>query len=284
MAAKEQVNYVEELSDLYDSLFEFNNKPEFWRAALGAAPRYFVHTICDGQHYFGMSKFCVLKDVTIEEYISTYRYLTDGNNSQLIIKNRFNKKWIPRDNIDSKIRKAFDSWILDFFPNYSIHNANFISLPGRAQKASAKKSVSPDELDAILDLKKRVGNVGELIAYDYELDRLKSQGIKNPSKYVKHVAATNTASGFDISSITRKGERFIEVKSCLSKNDVFYLTENEVSTLEKLGEKAFIYCVSISDLDSGEGSVYRVIDNPIEQLLQRNCLKPVMFQVDLKCL
>ncbi|ALM47422.1 hypothetical protein AMR72_00035 [Flavobacterium psychrophilum] len=273
--------YVEKLDELYDSLFEFNEKPEFWRAALGSAPRYFVHTKFNGSHYFGMSKFCVLKKVTIEEYISNYRYITDGNNSQLIIKNRFNRKWIPRSGINSDIRKAFDKWILEFFPNYSIDNANFISLPEKSVISISKKIVTPEELENILDLKRKIGNIGENIAYNYEIERLKENGIKNASKYIKHVALTNTASGFDISSITRKEERFIEVKSCVSKTDQFFLTENEVLTLERLADKAYIYCVVIPDLDPLQGYVYKVIENPIKLFMEKNLLEPVMYKVKL---
>jgi hypothetical protein len=273
--------YVEKLDELYDSLFEFNEKPEFWRAALGAAPRYFVHTQSGGRHYFGMSKFCVLKDISIEEYISNYRYITDGNNSQLIIKNRFERSWIPRENIDNKIRVAFDNWILEFFPNYSINNANFISLPERRKIPKQKKIVSPEELEEILDLKSRIGRIGETIAFKYEIERLATEGFKNSSKYVKHVAASNTTSGFDISSITRKEERFIEVKSSLSQTKEFYISENEVLTLERLGSKAFIYFVVVDNIENMTGTVYKIIKDPINIFRNKNLLQPIMYKVKL---
>jgi len=274
--------YVNEPQDLYNSVMEFNEKPEFWKAATGNAPRYFLHVEEKGKHYFGLSKFCVLKNITVEEYISTYRYQTDGNNARLIIQNRFKKDWIPRAKINRNVKIAFDNWISDFFPNYNLNNANFISVNFKFSKIKKNKKITPEKLREILELQIQIGQVGEEIAYEFELDRLLKSGVKNSKKYVNHVSKDNAALGFDISSIlSLEKTRFIEVKSTISNINQFYLSENEVITLELLAETAFLYFVKITDLKNKIGFVEKIIQNPISKLRRENRLEAVAYRVKL---
>jgi hypothetical protein len=274
--------YVREPQDLYNSVMEFNEKPEFWKAATGNAPKYFLHIEENGNHYFGLSKFCVLKNISVEVYISTYRYQTDGNNARLIIQNRFKKDWIPRSRINRNIKIAFDEWISDFFPNYNLDNANFISVDFKFSKTKKPKKITPEKLREILDLQIQIGEIGGEIAYEFEFNRLKNNGVRNPTKYIKHVSKENAALGFDISSILSLDEtRFIEVKSSVSKENRFYLSENEVITLELLADTAFLYFVRITDLTNKIGFVERVIQNPISKFRKENRLEAVAYRVKI---
>ena len=68
-----------------ESTLEFFSKPEFWKATTGNAPKYFVHIQNGEKHSFGLSKFCAFKDISVEEYISTCRYKTNGGTTQKYI-------------------------------------------------------------------------------------------------------------------------------------------------------------------------------------------------------
>lgn len=282
MKADTRPLYINNHQELFDSVVEFYESPELWRKILGSAPRYFVHTIKDGQHYFAMSKFCVIKNVTGKSYIEKYRNITEGNNSQRIIVNRLNEEWIPRNQIKKSIRDAFDTWMGEFFPKYRLENAKFISIKISKSYQNKKRDVTPDELQKQLELQQRIGDVGELIAIHYEIERLRSQGIKNPEKHIKHIAHFSVSAGFDILTITSNEERYIEVKSSLSQKGEFYLSENEVKTLEGIGKDSYLYLVKIKDLKKIIGDVYEIIQNPILKLKKDKLLKPIAYKVNLK--
>jgi len=120
--------FIENTDELIDSTLEFHNKPEFWKAVLGSAPKYFVHITNNGKHIFGLSKFCAFKNITVENYLSTYREETNGTITQKHIAKVMDKHWISKNKIDSGIRQSFDNWISDFFPNYNRANALFIEV------------------------------------------------------------------------------------------------------------------------------------------------------------
>lgn len=77
-----EYKFVDTVDELADSTLEFNDKPEFWKAALGSGPRYFVHVVDNGTHAFGLSKFCAFKNIAVEDYLNIYRYKTDGGTTQ----------------------------------------------------------------------------------------------------------------------------------------------------------------------------------------------------------
>lgn len=273
--------YVRDLSDFINAVIEFNEKPEFWKPILGSGSRYFLHLEQNGKHYFGLSKFCVFKDIKAEEYINTYRYKINGGTAQLIISNRLKKEWIPRNEVSRNMQNAFDNWILNFFPNYNINNASFISIKIKSYNINNEKNITPETLRKILENQSVIGEIGEGIAIDFENKRLIELGVKKPHKYIDHVSKKNVASGFDISTITKNEIRFIEVKSSVNKNNEFYLSENEVSTLELLEENSFLYLVKITNIQNKEGFVSKIIQNPIKELKCKNLLKPIAFKIKL---
>ncbi len=269
--------YITNSKQLFKSVVEFFEKPELWRQVLGSNAKYFVHTKKGSKDYFAMSKFCVLKDVTVEDYISDYRYETDGNNSQKKITKALKEVWVPRSKINPEIRKAFDNWIGDFFPNYSVEKASFISIATDV-KYKKKKAISPETLEEILAKQREIGKVGELIAYKHELQRLKKLGVKNPEKYIVHVSQENSSAGYDIISTFLNEERFIEVKSSTTNDETFYISQNEIEVLTKYGNKSFLYSVRINDLKQKIGFVEHEIKDPVRKL----SLTPILFEAILK--
>ena len=273
--------YIRTHQELYDSVVEFYESAEDWRKVVGNAPRYFVHIKKNRNHYFAMSKFCVLKDITTQEYLDIYRNRTEGNRSQLIISNRLQEEWVSHAVIKPTIRKAFDKWIGEFFPNYNVDNANFISIEKKKSFKLKEREVTPEELQKQLELQKEIGDIGESIVINFELNRLRGEGFANPKKYIKHVAKFSVSAGFDILTSTNNEDRYIEVKSTISNKNSFFISEKEVKTLEKLKERSYIYFVQITDLKLKKGFVKTIMQNPIKNLREQDLLKPVAFKVNL---
>lgn len=277
-----EYKFIDTIDELIDSTLEFHDKPEFWKAVLGSSPKYFVHVKNNVTNAFGLSKFCAFKNISIEDYLKTYRYKTDGGTTQKHIAWLTGQDWTPRTKIDNDIRESFDNWILQFFPNYRLDNASFITLTVTEKtKRRRKILVSPKDLEDNLRLQGEIGEIGEEIAMIFEMQRLKDKGIKNPDKYVDQVSKRNSAAGFDIYSATQEETRYIEVKSSLNDNPDFFITENEVQTLETLGPDAFLYMVHITDLTKKEGQVFKILSDPIRQLKDSGTLKPIAYRAEI---
>lgn len=277
-----EYKFVDTIDELTDSTFEFHDKPEFWKAALSSGPRYFVHVKDNGTHIFGLSKFCAFKNITIEDYLTRYRYKTDGGTTQKHIAWLTGKDWMKRSKIDNEIRESFDNWISEFFPNYNLDNASFITLTKTGIKQRKKKKlVSPDDLQDKLKLQGEIGQVGEEIAMAFEIQRLKEYSTKTSDRHVDHVSKRNLAAGYDIYSSTKKETRYIEVKSSLNDNPEFFITENEVQTLESLGQEAHLYLVHITDLTKKQGNVFQILSDPIKKLKDSGTLKPIAYKAEI---
>jgi len=274
--------FIEEIEDLFKSVTEYNSKPEFWKASLGSSPKYFLHFKQNDSHYFGLSKFCVFKDICVEEYIESYRYKTDGGTAQKMISKIVKKKWIPKDQVDAEIQNEFTNWVQDFFPNYNPNNANFITLIFNENIYKKPKGITPDELRMMLDYQSQIGLLGENIAYQYELERLKKMNINNPVSNITKMYDINVSAGYDIHTETKNETRFIEVKSSVNNVDNFFLSENEFKSLEMLRDKAYIYLVKITNFEQACGHVEQVLQNPIEYLRNNNFLKPIAYKVKIK--
>jgi len=273
------VGFIQSPNDLLKSLFEFNSKPEFYREVLSSSPKYFVHSVVRGRHIFGLSKFCVFKDIAVEEYVSEFRYKTNGGTAQNYISRKTNSSWVARSKVNTDVRIAFDRWITDFFPNYNLNNASFITIDNQKSSASYIRKISQNDLLEVLEKQKRIGVLGEKIAMKFEIDRLKKLGIKNPEVF--HESVGNASAGYDIYSRHKSESRFIEVKASTQKGNFFYLTENEIKTLEKLKQKAYIYFVQIHDLKKNAGNVYKIIQDPISAINKNDSLIPVLYKVTI---
>ena len=275
-------DFVKDVDDLLDSVLEFDAKPEFWKSILGGGAKYFVHFDQGGKNIFALSKFCAFKGISAEKYVSGYRHYANGTVTQKHISKILGKRWIEVPKIKKEIKTAFKDWISDFYPNYSTDNSFIITIP-KSQNIKKKRLVTPEELFNSLELNKKIGSIGEEIALEFEKNRLLNLGVKNPIKYIDHISKNNISAGFDIySSYSEAEERFIEVKTSLKKTNELYITENEIETLQELGEKAYIYLVSIKDIENKEGVVYQMINNPINQFEKEDLLIPIAYKVILK--
>ena len=106
-----------------------------------------------------------------------------------------------------------------------------------------------------------IGQLGEMLALQFERERLIREGFNDLASKVRHVAIISDAYGYDIESyqlIGLKMEKvYIEVKTTTNKLDVdFPVSRNEV---EESNKKKGHYCVfRIYDVKSENPSFYKV--------------------------
>jgi len=278
--------FVKSVTDLIESVLSFMEAPEYWREAVGSHPKYFVHYQEGEESYFGLSKFCAFKGITLRDYVAALRYETNGTTTQKHISKIAGQSWIPLKRVDESIRNAFERWFFGFFPEtYDLDQVYIISIAAVKPPKRGKLQLSwlaPDELEKRLERQNRVGKAGELIAYHYEIERLAALGVGEPEKWVDHVSKRNAAAGFDIwSHPPRGGARYIEVKSSTEDPTSFYITRNEIDTLREHGDEAYLYLVLITDVEKGQGQVVQEIQNPIERLESGGTLKAILYMAEL---
>lgn len=274
--------FIESEEELLRNVIELNMHELQWREVVGNAPKYFVHAKIESEDKFGLSKFCAFKDITVESYLTKYRYEIGGGTTQNHIKYVTGKDWVPFDVLTLNEQESFSNWILGFFPNYNLSNSAFISISDKDKERKGSRSknrnLSPEELEERLEIQNKIGAIGELVAMEYEKNRLLELGFEESEISIEHIALGNVSRGFDILSKVKNEERCIEVKSSISNNE-FYISENEINILEQLKDKAFIYLVTISNYEQSEGSVIREIQNPIPKL--KDELKPILYRVKI---
>lgn len=277
----EQATFVSCNQDLIESVITFMSEPEYWRDAIGNNPKYFIHYLDSGINKFGLSKFCAFKNISLEDYVIKYRSETNGNITQKHICKITGKKWVPIDKCDHNTVFAFKQWFEAIADNnLKTDNINIISLNSSTSKivTKTKRHISPEELEKRLERQREIGAIGEEIAMKYELTRLTKLGTKDPTRCVQQVSLLNAAAGFDIRSISSHDNRYIEVKSTTVDDGKFFISQNEIDTLEKHGDNAYIYMVVIEDVNSKKGRVIQEIKNPIKIIKEAKLLKPIMYQ------
>lgn len=93
---------------------------------------------------------------------------------------------------------------------------------------------------------RKLGLAGEKLVLKGEIDELIANGRKDLADQVVHVAAVDSAAGYDILSFHAEdgSEKFIEVKTTTGNiNTPFFISSNEVSNAEHYGEAYWIYRV-----------------------------------------
>ncbi|MDP3929882.1 MAG: hypothetical protein Q8R57_12735 [Bacteroidota bacterium] len=154
--------FIENVKELINSIISYNSSPEFIRSSLGGFPKYFVHTVINGNHYFGLSKFCAFNDISLLEYTSGVRKKANGHETQKHISKVCYEPWTTYDDSEYIIQKEFDNWINGIFPTYKKHQANFITVTTSTKITINKKKGKVDE-----KLNRLIGEIGEKIALQY---------------------------------------------------------------------------------------------------------------------
>lgn len=159
----------------------------------------------------------------------------------------------------------------------------FNELPKKVER------VKPDTVKAAVKVdfiklnehRHSIGEMGELYALGWEKERLKQKGYYNLSISVVHVSGNDDSFGCDIISFNNDGTRkHIEVKTTTgSFYEPFYLSENEVLAMKKLGNY-FIYRVYDFSVIDNKGNV-AMIECP-DQLEKHYSMKTISYKVSPK--
>lgn len=246
--------------------------------AFGTCPRHFVHLREGRNHYFGLSKFCAYANVRLFDYHARgVHHLRPGGATKKRIERITGRQFVPLANANPDTRKRLLKWLPA--GGYNRNHLHLLELRrdgpgfsagGEDTDASGagplvKTGMSPEELQRRLKRQQEIGRAGELAAVAYEVARLKNLGIRNSRSCIRHVALRDVSRGYDIESLSRLGNRYIEVKA--TTGDVrngFYLSAKEYRTLKQLGRRAFLYLVEL-DLALNERAVQEV-QNPVRAL------------------
>lgn len=152
-------------------------------------------------------------------------------------------------------------------------NSHYDSFP------NTKRSYAPVEIDfqAQTKLQKDLGDAGEELVKQYEIDRLIFIGRHSDAERVKIV---QDGEGYDVLSFDEHGnEVYIEVKTTTGGAlTPFFLSDNEVHFMRDHSANYKLYRVYNYDEENNAGEFFQLIDNVEDRLL----MKPTQFKVLLK--
>ncbi len=148
-------DFVDEESELEDSVRAFMARPELWRAAVGSSPRYFVCLRADGEHLFGLSKFCAFKDLDLADYVGGVRGETDGGTTQKHIARVCGRDWLPLEDCPKTTQKAFRIWFDGFYPGEHKLNQKMGLMVLKAKRGPAKRKEVPWSKEAEAGITRR---------------------------------------------------------------------------------------------------------------------------------
>lgn len=270
--------FIDTVDEIIENLLKFNQTPDDRREMAGGGTLYFVNAMLDGQQAFALSKFCAFKGVSADEYLQENgRHKAGGTETRKHLETITNQESIAFNELDRELQHSFTKWITSFYPNFNITKAQIIILPKSVVEKvhRKKKTISQETLEAILEHKKLIGIIGEEIAMRFEIERIRTQGAKDPEQFVAQTSKDDVNAGFDIYSHFNGITRFIEVKSNVKGHGDIFITKNEVDTFVRNETRSYIYLVNILDLDSRNGMVSKVIT----ELTQLGELEPVLYKV-----
>lgn len=174
----------------------------------------------------------------------------------------------------------YEPFVFPFSPTVEEVNLTIISKEeGEADSPKSKHG----KIDYERDNKKMklLGDRGEDIVKDFEIDRLKKAGKNKLAKKVERVSLKSDSYGYDILSFNEDGtERHIEVKATQSKVGTvnFFLTANELNTAKEEGEKYYIYIVY--EISTKNPKVW-ILKNPFNSESPGIKIVPVNFRVKI---
>jgi hypothetical protein len=141
-----------------------------------------------------------------------------------------------------------------------VSGAMLLVTPSYADRVSALRSAATltlSELDELLRRRREQGTAAEEFILKYEQERLRKEGFGIEADAVTIISDIDVCAGFDIESFSGasddlKPNRFIEVKSTSSDENVFFWSVNEFETAKELGSQYWIYHVANFSLDEGD--------------------------------
>lgn len=119
--------------------------------------------------------------------------------------------------------------------------------------------------------RKEVGDIAELLAMDYERQRLIKNGFTELANIIERHSLIDNYLGYDIMSFQGSGtyparKRYIEVKGTLKSNYQFIFTKNERIVASDKGPQYWIYCFKNVKSPTLNNNKPLLICNPIVRL------------------
>lgn len=152
-----------------------------------------------------------------------------------------------------------------------------------AKKISQKSVVQKIDFNRINKERKRLGDIGEDIVYQYEYNKLLESGNKKLAERVELVSRTQgDGLGYDIISYTCDGkEVFIEVKTTKqNKKDDFYISKNEINVSRQYSDKYKLYRIYALKLIEGTANL-KIYEGALDEKNSKIQLEPVSYKVKL---
>lgn len=160
--------------------------------------------------------------------------------------------------------------VLDILPNIVKPN----------QKNNQNNNAKPD-YEKKNRVNKKLGDRGEKIVKDFEINRLNDLNRPDLAEQVDRVSLKSDSYGYDILSYEEdNSERHIEVKATRSKvgDANFFLTINELNTAK---EKPNYYIYVVFDILSKNPKIW-IVNNPFNPENEDINLTPISYKVSIK--
>ena len=147
-----------------------------------------------------------------------------------------------------------------------------------------------DEMERQLEYKKAIGNLGEKLTLDYEIDRLnKLDKTGELSQRITQISQYDPFAGFDVLSFNdecsnpSEPDRYIEVKTTTGTSAHFFWSRNEIKKAKECRVQYWIYIwINVNN----DNKRLQIIQNPYKKLFEDSVIKPApsVYEVGKKLL
>lgn len=138
---------------------------------------------------------------------------------------------------------------------------------GMHRKIASLRTLSKEDLMALLAYKDKLGFEAEQAVLGYELKRLTAHPQKDEILIISEI---NISAGYDLISFNSRDsrfiDRFIEVKSYTGRMG-FYISRNELATAELKGESYYLYLVDRNKIGS-QDLAPTIIQDPYKNIFK----------------
>jgi len=187
----------------------------------------------------------------------------------------------PKNNRStSELLSEYEMTSFPTIENCSLINQVIISKDEN-NKVLSKKPHSKKDYEKESRKLKKIGDRGEKIVFDYEVNYLTISNRIDLANKVKRVSLESDSYGYDIVSFNIDGtKKHIEVKATVSlpNSTTFYLSENELQTAKSIDN----YCIyMVYEVATNHPKIWK-IGNPFSPENKAVILKPTNYRITLE--
>jgi hypothetical protein len=186
---------------------------------------------------------------------------------------------VPKNELPSELKYILDVFLtLDIIEctgsRFQVSNKYVKHV--RNLRAATNQNITQEELNIMLENKRRAGFRAEELVFHYEKNRLLKNGLLAEAERVLRISELDVAAGYDIKSFSGNQSellysRFIEVKSSQFNYINFHWSANEIDVAERLGEKYWIYYIYDFNKKTDLNNIKLIkIQNPYKEIMDGN--------------